>query len=71
MANLSVDFTHKNIMCDCGHVTGMEEPGIIFLCQICGQYHMNCYGCNRTIELPLIMQDYIRTFQESLTFMPN
>jgi hypothetical protein len=66
MANLSVDFTHKNIMCDCGHVTGMEEPDVFFQCLDCGQYHINCFGCNRTISLPQILQDYIKTYRDTL-----
>jgi hypothetical protein len=71
MADITVDFENKLVLCSCGHVTQMGEPDIFNFCSDCGQYHLFCYGCSRIIELPWIMQDYIRTYRQTLNFKPE
>jgi hypothetical protein len=45
----------------------MSDPDSIFYCPGCDEFHLNCFGCNKSIAIPWIVQRYILTYQEFLT----
>ena len=68
MADIKVDFDNKIIQCECGFLIHIALEHTFFFCHDCGQYHLHCCGCNTNIKIPWIIQDYIRTYQETLTW---
>lgn len=66
MAGFTIDYDFKIIDCDCGHRINLADSHVFYFCQDCVQYHLHCCGCGLNIKLPWIIQDYIRTYQETL-----
>jgi len=67
MSSICVDYIDKTIKCECGNVIQMSDPDSIFYCPGCDEFHLNCFGCNKSIAIPWIVQRYILTYQESMT----
>ncbi len=66
MPGFSIDYDYKIVECECGHTIYLSHQHVFYFCEDCKEYHLHCCGCDTNFKIPQILQDYIRTYQESI-----